>query len=407
MIIATTGAEGLRMEAVDLNESGQRIDLPVSTESSLLTVHALLFDADLDRLGWTSGMLERPRAQERTAPLQRPELASIYEAQPDLERSALNWAQLSALPSSLQEIQVVRSEPGCAEFAAPPFQATLPGNLLFVVPIDEQTALLGIFPLVYYLIDRNGTRLLQNEALENVSGAVRVGEDLWFTNLQGELFKGTPDPQEGVVDAELVATYAPGGSLFRMSGGETPNGVELIAAAAVTQRAVRFDGTAWTELSEFPLSQGKARVAWLAPGDAYFWIRGQTVAQHFDGTGTFPQSVSAGSGAFAIRGIPELGTVAGTGDGGFLVRDASDAWSQLSPNEFGWWSLDMTPLERGFAFLLASGGVGQYIPGFGFCPDNKVQPFINDGRILRLGRDLLTLGEDRDMVEVIYMPRAN
>ncbi len=408
LIVVREGPEEIQARAFDLETSGDVWRLPEGSESEPSQIHALLYDQPLRRLGLSEGPLQRSTGDGPSVPLGRPELVRTFEAKLDLKRSALDWVSVQAPPLSVQRFMAQRADPGCAEFGQPPFDESVAADLRFVLPLDDRTGLVGLSNNELYAVDARGLRLLNNPALGPIARAVRIQDQIWYTNFSGELFVGRPDDVEGISAPVRVGGYEPGGQLRGLSGGMTDAGVELVALSSRTQRLVRINGETgrFTELERYPDLSGFIGVAWVGPQDAYVWTRGQTEVRRYVGQQVLLESLPSADGTSEVSLVGDLGPLLGTVSGTFLRQEANNSWGALAEQSYGFFVLDMEPFEEGFVFLLASGAVGQFISGFGFCPDLGALAFLNWGRVLSLGDDLLVVGEYLDETRMVYLPRA-
>lgn len=92
----------------------------------------------------------------------------------------------------------------------------------------------------------------------------------------------------------------------------------------------------------------------------------------------------------SARYSERLGLLIGLSSGAILRARAGGLEPLLEVG--GWWVLDVVPFERGFAYLLANGVVGQFIEGEGRCAETPVLGTLIHGRLVPMPNRWLVTG---------------
>jgi hypothetical protein len=284
----------------------------------------------------------------------------------------------------------------CATFLAPRPLGTIPGALSFAFAVDDAHALLGTRSGSLAIASQDGLTSIDPPIPGYVRGAFSDGTKVYLSEwFSPRMYRGDPSPVAGVVNVEpLPDSPLPMGA-YALAGGDGK-----IIAVSEEGQAAWFDGTAWTSLPPFNVNDSLVRASWT-PDESFYWSRGGGGLTRVDPTGA-PSAENFEAGVYSIETIEELGTVLGTEDGKLFQR-AMLRWGGLG-GDYGWWVVDLESYAGGFFFLLASGSVGQYRvdPDSPLCPDQLIATYINDGRIVRMGRSLIVAGWDANLPTDVY-----
>jgi hypothetical protein len=398
--------EGARSVVLAVPENGELTLYGASLDGSRIrvrfdydgegTIEALLFDETLEELRLSEGALERPIPGEDEGQLGALDPIGSYAARVDGEAQVAEWIEDPA--SSARDARYRKARSICATFSAPRPLGTLVGSLAFAARIDDEHALLGSRDGELVIASRDGLRTIPLPFGSYVRSAFSDGDRIhlseWFSPA---MYRGVPSPSEGVVDLERLpdSPLVSGASALAGGGGR-------IIAAGEEGEAAWFDGASWRSLPAFAVNDSLVRAAWT-PEESFYWARASGALGRVDAEGDV-RGENLDVGVYSIAPIAELGTILGTADGNFLRR-APEGWGGLG-GDYGWWVLDLEAYAGGFFFLLASGSIGQYRvdPDDPLCPDQSVLGYVNDGRIVRLGRSLLAAGWDGSLpTEVVIV----
>lgn len=163
-----------------------------------------------------------------------------------------------------------------------------------------------------------------------------------------------------------------------------PNGPSFVAIATTDPL-----GTARVRLRSVGLDERVFELPTDFPADLEVRVAGPDQVLLFDeeqlwflGPSGGPQRVALPdtTGLLALRWVPAFGMLLGLSDGS--VRRFTDGKLETVVELGGWWVLDLAPFQRGFAYLLANGVIGQFIEGEGRCAETPVLGTLNRGNLV-------------------------
>ncbi len=136
-----------------------------------------------------------------------------------------------------------------------------------------------------------------------------------------------------------------------------------------------FRSGRWQRLFEAPKRDDyRVSVAWIGPNEAFVaglsyeglhrWKDGQPLQERL--------IEDLGGRASTVRYLPEVGWVAATLLGRVFLLADDGQWEELQQSPFGLEIAFVLPLRSGIFIVSHDGVVGQYHPGYGYCPIQRV-----------------------------------
>lgn len=270
------------------------------------------------------------------------------------------------------------------------------GFVRFAVSVDDDTVLFSTSDSTSVVLYRsNGgepERILPSVAVRDAPRSVwrAQGDRVWFGDYGGRVHRARVTAA-GFVDVEEVFDFErPFALVTGIDGHVAEDGTVEVFAVDDAGDVAHFDGRAFTKLPESFVA-GDPRVAWRAPGEAIV-VALETNAMAKVARRRVISLGGLDDNVFAIANVPAVGIVIGTQSGAFRVLQG-DVWEQLGA-AFSTYPLAIRPTEDGFVYLIASGRVGRYYTGAGFCPNEGVLPVLGFAGVLApLGEDYFVAGE--------------
>jgi hypothetical protein len=214
-----------------------------------------------------------------------------------------------------------------------------------------------------------------------------VDGQIWLGDEKGLLCRGRPSVRDGVESVQRMGTID--FPIVSLDGGPRMDGETEVFMMSAAGEVARFSGSQFSRIAQLPSTQGG--VVWAGEGEVLVRTTVPGAVHRIRDGRTAEERLPDPAGLISMSFLAGLGVLAGTADGAFYFRDSGGIWSKL-PGIAGWWVTAISPYEDGFAYLLASGFVGQYRKGR-FCEPLQVLPISSDGNVVPLGADLLILGK--------------
>lgn len=269
-----------------------------------------------------------------------------------------------------------------------------PARVEVVVGLGEDRAL---------VLDREGQLLLyadggRAEVHRTGSGALfprgmafdPTRRELWLTSeLSSDLARASV-PSGAFDSLSFQSVPLEEGRRIRSIDGVTlgPEGPFVLAVLEAD-----FDGTAQVRIRSEPMSERLLDLGVFDPSGLQVHAAGTDVAFLHSEVALWRVRAGGSPEALALPGTHSIhsarysdrfGLLVGLSNG-TILRAGDEALETLL-EVGGWWVLDVVPFERGFAYLLANGVVGQFIEGQGRCPETPVLGTLIHGYLVP-GRD--------------------
>lgn len=355
-------------------------------------VHAVLYSQTLADLGFAPGELLTVEDEPRV-PV--PQGVAEQALTKDASGTPTGWVETTARPAWLSALRVRGEASRCTEFAVTPLDvvptAAPNNNWGFAIASgDEVVAGTDLGEL--FAIDGNGhARPLASppQPLQATAASLDGRGGVWVGDTFGRLWFG--DVRKAPAAWVLRSAFTPVGRIDFMD--LSPDGSEVVVLTrdgAIAAYSVETD--AWRVLHRVQ-GDGGNRGGVVALGANDFIVGGpfaNTITRIRGGEVTL-ETVGAEAGVTALRRVPGIGVVLGSGLGELFVR-RGDRWEALPPSGSRFWVLGMAPLDAGFVFGSPYGSFGQYVSEAESCPlTTPVSFFIRF--IVPLGDRLVLLGE--------------
>ncbi len=289
-VLAIFGADELvRLWAVDVDE-GRPVagpDLSLQGSNELITIH---FSCPLTALGLPPGEVSLAATPAEQVPLPQALGLQSFRIEDDASET---WTILDRLPTPVRDAlrRLPVEPPSACEGRAPELDttpvpgATGRGRATFALRLQSQRFLIGTATERYFLFDRTGASQSVDIPVEGpfVAGYEAPDETLWLLASDGRTASGrlggewtvetssVPIVRTLVENNVVVGREVASGVLVGPSQAGAP--FELYAATD-DRTLARFDGTAWSDLSQgrrepSPLIDTQSpELVWLGPGRA-------------------------------------------------------------------------------------------------------------------------------------------
>lgn len=256
------------------------------------------------------------------------------------------------------------------------------GMPAFAVLSAPGQALVGTDDGKLYLIDATSARRFPSPGRRRYLAAYRSPDaNLWLVSQAGEIRRGTVEAGFEVVSStsSAPAPFHPSRQRMAMAGPTHEAPLELFVEVFGddTISFGRFDGAAWTKLSEVRYTDRFfPGVVWLGPGEALAIgaaTTGENAILRYQGGVLHEERLPGSFGVASILQHPTLGTLLGRDQEG-IDRFDGMGWRQFaaigSPNYI------RTMWAEGPGFTYVGSGIletgasqlGQYQPSLGACP---------------------------------------
>jgi hypothetical protein len=284
------------------------------------------------------------------------------------------WTREGGTPPLTFEAEVFSP---CVEFDVSTFDLSGSfGRGILAVSASETTALVSADDGPIFLATLEGVRELGlPREIPHHAGFQRDDGEIWLLGAGGGIARGKLD--RGFTRSGTTSTG--GGRNFMWMDG-APGGPFELYTVNDDRRFERFDGTTWTVIDDQSGVDASwhGGVAWIRENEAIGFAG--PLARHIirwrDGTKSeeelVPGELQAPS---AAARIPGFGAVVGTEVGTLFVDRGDGTWERLPPTpQQGVPIFVIAPLDSGFVFGGAVGGLAQYYPDYGYC---DVRPYAS------------------------------
>lgn len=358
-------------------------ELTLEAEEST-QISLFLFPEPLTELGVERGPVRLAKEGELNRAL--PKAVGSYRLVVDAKRRSASWEVESRAPPLLW------SDPSvCAHFETRQgldLTAGLPYR--GVVKLDERRVLLANDNELTILTDG----VASTAPLPGPFGVwapIASGGQIVYANAVGELWRGAVDGQ-GIHDAQQIGSVLGGAPSF-MVGEIGAADVELYAVVGLG--ALHYQGGQWKVLGRVK-GLAPRKLLWLPDRSALLATEEQSKIYRLNPSGLEEESLGPDPTRVATLALdPEGRALIGT-YGSDVYRREARSWEKLFYSGTGWWVLGLVAYEDGLMVQLASGGVLQWRPSLGLCPEIFPDSLSDDGELFVLGRNLLMLATAGD-----------
>lgn len=358
-------------------------------------ISLFLYPEPLSELGLERGPVRLAQDGELDRPL--PKAVGSYRLAVDAKRRSASWEVESRAPPR------VWSDPSaCARFEARQgldLSAGLPYR--GIVKLDEHSALLAS-PNELRIITDGVEHVAPLPSGLGVWAPVVSGGVIIYADAFGDLWRGAVDRQ-GIRDQQQIGSISGGAPSF-MVGEIGPTEVELYAVVGLG--ALHYQGGQWKVLGRVK-GIAPRKLLWLPDRTALLATEEQSKIYHLTPNGMEEEGLGPDPARIATLALdPEGRALVGTYSSDVYRRGAR-SWEKLFYSGTGWWVLGLTAYEDGLMVQLASGGVLQWRPSLGLCPEIFPGSLSDYGELIPLGRNLLMLAKagDHEAFSAHYLRR--
>ncbi|MBI4816143.1 MAG: hypothetical protein HY791_07795 [Deltaproteobacteria bacterium] len=321
----------------------------------------LLFESSLSDFGLTRGLLASDPAGEAL-----PKDVGAFRARADG-----TWSKLTREELRLSEFRYpVETRSACLDLSLEALETELASSTSAItarlIRLDDDRALiLGSTGLALYdrdtgisSVEWTGPSCFKDGFLER-PGSVVVAD------CAGGVFRGVVEGRS--VDLQVLWSSPELGTAEWLAGGPSAGSLDVFVLRQ-TGVIEWWDGgrvTHTTVLS--PVESPIGGLEWLGPGRAAMGLASSNRVVVFDHGTPREEEIPGGTGLTHLRTIEGLGLVASDTGGQFFVRDGG--WSLLGSGLAIAVTNAVVPFDGGFMFVIAGGGLGQFVLEKGPCQE--------------------------------------
>lgn len=372
-------------------------------EAATLTV--AFYADDLAALGVPLGALSPAGTEARPCRLATP--LAVRSTQLE-DGTPTEWSdEGEALPPAMTAHLLGRSacaQPDlCAHFEPRVIELPGSGAIEILLPIDDDTALVGDSRGVFWLASSDGTYqpLAEMSGLPGRGGAIGPDGRIWLVGSKGAVAQGRlgGDFATGVIDEALTLTDVD----VDASGAAVIVGVSTSTASDEQVVLLTEEPGGWREAGRITVPETSlkfTRVRWMAPGQALATYAGPSLL--FYSGGTVREQFLGFTGPIFDLEIndvfphPELGALFVANDGRVYEGEPPyDAWLALEGAEIGVEAHVGAPYGPGVVFGGVDGAFRELVPGSAPCPEGLLVG-SNAQVIAQVGARLLVSGEPQE-----------
>ncbi|MCK6546158.1 hypothetical protein L6R52_09840 [Myxococcota bacterium] len=390
VVFAVDAGRGITLRAVDVDALRPALVLDAGAlgAAESVRVWAFVYPTSLAALGLTEGPLARVEPSAETRPL--PAGERLFSVTIALDgSSSVDWMAEGARSAELAALRIAAAPSPCPELDVEIHELDSAAQVMMAVGLADGRALVSLDDGTFRAIDRDGAvSMIETPGVVPFRGAHRDGDRLWLVGPEPVLATAHVDGARLVVE---TSTTIPEPGIYKWIAARGDDAIVVLTRTGeLHQRA----GGAWRRLHTFehpPAGrEPHGGVTEVAPGE---WVATHEftagVVRVRDGA-AHAEELPLTSAPRAVRHIPGLGTVVGTGDGQFLVHDGT-GWAELADSPLTVFASSLQVYPGGFAYGGTFGNFGIYLDNYGFCP--KLIPVtFHVQQLVLFGDDVLLAG---------------
>ncbi|MFO0725109.1 MAG: hypothetical protein U1E65_15115 [Myxococcota bacterium] len=355
------------------------VDDPFAQEAAAdAQVTVFAFAETLDTLGLSAGPVRLASGDGLGRPFPHP--LKVFALRVDVDTRTASWEETTVSPP---KIYIDPME--CATW-------DLSGGGGRGIDLSDglpYSAVVGVDAQQILLANATGLRIVTADTVTNaplpssegVYGAFATNGVLVYSDGTGAIFQGRVD-STGIKNPIKVAQLPGFGPASQLVGTAAGGGLEMYAVQGLG--ALYFGQGQWQVLGRLTLDAGEHllyvpdHTAYLATAEVSKIYHLTPTALESEPIGTSVTQVT--SLALDVDGAPLAGTYTSE-----IYRKGPAGWERKLDSGTGYWVIALAPYEDGIMMELASGGVQQWRPAVGLCPEIFPSGASEGGNLLPLG----------------------
>lgn len=362
-------------------------------ESSQISL--FLFPEPLTELGLERGEVRLAGEGELNRAL--PPAAASYRLTVDAKKRSASWEAETKAPPHLW------SDPSACALFETRQGVDLTAGLPYrgIVKLDEHRVLLANDTELTILTDGVASTAPLPGPFGVWSPIVSGGE-IVYADALGDLWRGRVDGQ-GIHDPRQIGSVSGGAPSF-MVGEIGPADLELYAVVGLG--GLHYQGGQWKVLGRVKGLMPR-KLLWLPDRTALLATEEQSKIYRLNPNGLEEESLGPDPTRVATLALDHEGRALLGTYGSDVYRRGPRSWEKLFYSGTGWWVLGLAAYEDGLMVQLASGGVLQWRPTLGLCPEIFPDSLSDNGELIVLGRNVLMLATagDHEAYSAHYLRR--